>query len=55
MAAEIGKAREWEGERLGNWKSWSWSLDWEPLLALQIGGGSRACVGPSQLEAKDGP
>lgn len=45
MAAEIGKAREREGGRLGDGKNWSWSLDWEPSVVHQIWGGGRAFVG----------
>lgn len=55
MAAEIGKAREWEGGKLGNRKSWSWSMDWEPSIALQIWGEGSIYVGPGQLEAKGRP
>lgn len=55
MAAEIGKAREWEGGRLANQKSWSWSVDWEPSIALHIWGGGRVLVGLVLLEAKGGP
>lgn len=55
MAAEIGKAREWEGGRLGTGKSWSWSQDWEPSLALQIWGGDGVVVPAGWLEAEGGP
>lgn len=57
MAAEIGKAREWEGGRLGTGKSWSWSWirDWEPSLALQIWGGDGVVVPAGWLEAEAGP
>lgn len=44
MAAEIGKAREREGGRLGNRKSWSWSLDWEPLVLHQVWSEARVLV-----------
>lgn len=47
MAAEIGKAREREGGRLGNRKNWSWSLDWEPLVLHQIWSWARVLVGAS--------
>lgn len=55
MAAEIGKAREWEGGRLGTGKSWSWSRDWEPSIALQIWGGDGVVVPEAGLRLRVGP